>query len=42
MGQGKMSMCGRHNKSVERLYQDIIGDFDSFKKTVTGRIKEFH
>jgi transcriptional regulator with XRE-family HTH domain len=31
-----------HDKSVERLYQDIMGDFDSFKKTVSGRIKEFH
>ena len=31
-----------HKKSVERLYQDIMDDFDNIKKTVAGRIKEFH
>ena len=28
------------NKSIERLYQDIRSDFNSFEKTVTGRIKK--
>ena len=29
-----------YKKSVERMYQDIMGDFEEFKKSVTRRIKE--
>ena len=28
------------NKSIERLYQDIINDFHKFEEIVVGRIKE--
>jgi transcriptional regulator with XRE-family HTH domain len=38
---GNVVFIPGQNKSFERLYQDIMSDFDSFKKTVTGRIKEF-
>ena len=30
-----------NNKSIERMYQDIMSDFDDFKKSVAKRIKEF-
>ena len=29
-----------NGKSIERLYQDIISDFEDFKEIVTKRIKE--
>jgi transcriptional regulator with XRE-family HTH domain len=29
-----------YNKSIERMYQDIMSDFEDFKKAVAGRIKE--
>jgi transcriptional regulator with XRE-family HTH domain len=29
-----------NNKSIERLYQDIMSDFEDFKKVVTRRINE--
>jgi transcriptional regulator with XRE-family HTH domain len=29
-----------NNKSIERLYQDIMSDFDDFKKAVARRINE--
>jgi len=29
-----------YNKSIERMYQDIMSDFEDFKKAVTGRIRE--
>ena len=32
----------KNNKSIERMYQDIMVDFEDFRKTVIGRIKEFH
>ena len=28
-----------HNKSVERLYQDIMDEFEKFKKSITEKIK---
>jgi len=31
-----------YNKSIERLYQDIINDFRYFEKTVAGRIKDLN
>ena len=30
-----------YNKSIERLSQDIMGDFRQFEKTVIEKIKEF-
>ena len=30
-----------NNKSIERMYQDIMGDFEDFKESVSKRIKEF-
>ena len=29
-----------YNKSIERLYQEIAGDFRQFEKTVTERVRE--
>jgi transcriptional regulator with XRE-family HTH domain len=29
-----------HNISIERMYQDIMGDFEDFRKAVAKRIKE--
>jgi transcriptional regulator with XRE-family HTH domain len=29
-----------NNQSIERLYQDVLGDFQKFEKTVTKRIKD--
>ena len=31
-----------HDKSIERLHQEIIGDFRKFEKIVVDRIKELH
>ena len=36
---GTVLFIPTHNKSVERLYQDIINDFHQFEKTVIGKIK---
>ena len=30
-----------NNKSIERMYQDIMSDFDDFRESVSKRIKEF-
>ena len=30
-----------NNKSIERLYQDIIDDIETFKENLAGRIKKF-
>jgi transcriptional regulator with XRE-family HTH domain len=29
-----------YHKSIERLYQDVMGDLEEFKKSITKRIKE--
>jgi len=29
------------NKSIERLYQDVLSDFNNFEKTVSARIREW-
>jgi transcriptional regulator with XRE-family HTH domain len=37
---GTVVFLPSYNKSIERMYQDIMGDFEEFRKTVTGRIKQ--
>jgi len=37
---GTVVFMPAHNKSIERLYQEIINDFQQFEKIVTGRIKD--
>ena len=37
---GTVVFLPSYNKSIGRLYQDIMGDFEEFRKTVTGRIKK--
>ena len=37
---GAVVFLPSYNKSIERMYQDIMGDFEEFRKTVTGRIKQ--
>jgi transcriptional regulator with XRE-family HTH domain len=39
---GDVHFIPGHDKSIERLYQDIMDDFEYFKKTVSEKIKEFH
>ena len=29
-----------HNKSIERLYQDIMDEFDEFRKTIGDKFKK--
>ena len=31
-----------HNKSIERLYQEIMSEFEDFKKTIANKIKNFN
>jgi len=38
---GSVIFIPKHNKSIERLYQDIINDYRQFEKTVAGRVKNF-
>ena len=37
---GTVVFLPSYNKSIERMYQDIMGDFEEFRKTVTRRIKQ--
>jgi transcriptional regulator with XRE-family HTH domain len=39
---GNVIFMPYYDKSIERLYQDIVSDFHQFEKTVTTRIKELH
>jgi transcriptional regulator with XRE-family HTH domain len=38
---GAVIFVPAHDKSMNRLYQDIMDDFEDFKKKVEGRIKEY-
>ena len=37
---GTVVFISQNNKSVERLYKEIIDDFHQFEKTVTEKIKK--